>query len=66
MARGTQGALAGKVQEAIKDRDLMGGAGSIQVYGIEKSGQYIGQVPQDVQSPGTKLYPFTATVQISK
>jgi hypothetical protein len=66
MARGTQGALAGKVQEAIKDRDLMGGAGSIKVYGIEKSGQYIGQVPQDVQSPGTDLYPFTATVQISK
>jgi hypothetical protein len=66
MARGTQGALAGKVQEAIKDRDLMGAAGSIQVYGLENSGKYIGQVPQDVQSPGTDLYPFTATVQISK
>ena len=66
MARGTQGALAAKVQEAIKDRDLMGAAGSIKVYGLENSGKYIGQVPQDVQSPGTDLYPVTATVQISK
>lgn len=66
MARGTKGGLAGKVAEAIQDRDLMGGAGSIKVYGLENTGKYLAQVPMDVATAGTDLYPFTATVQISK
>ena len=66
MARGTKGGLAGKVAEAIQDRDLMGGAGSIKVYGLSDTGQYLAQVPMDVATAGTQLYPFTATVQISK
>ena len=66
MARGTKGGLAGKVAEAIQDRDLMGGAGSIKVYGLSDSGIYLAQVPVDVATAGTQLYPFTATVQISK
>ena len=67
MARGTKGGLADKVAEAIKDRDLMGAAGSVKVDGLSETGRYLKQVdPIAVSMPGTELYPFTATVQISK
>lgn len=67
MARGTKGGLAGKVAEAIQDRDLMGAAGSVKVYGLAETGKYLVEVdPLVASAPGTELYPFTATVQISK
>jgi uncharacterized protein YyaL (SSP411 family) len=63
MARGTKGSLPGKSEEAIKS--LMGQAGSVRVYGVENSGKWMGEVPEDIVSPGSKLYPFTAQVEIT-
>ena len=63
MARGSKSSLPGKSQEAIKS--LMGQAGSVRVYGVENSGKWMGEVPEDIYAPGSKLFPFTAQIEIT-
>lgn len=62
MGRGVKSALPQKVSNAVEE--LMGKAGSVRVYGIEGTGNYLGQVPDDIFSPGKTLHPFTAQIEI--